>query len=139
MNMKRPRNKLPLSPLKLCVSALIHTVFTVKYECTDTNAEEDDGMSKEAVLSFVVQLITNSNEGEYSTATGNAYSKITQVLREMDFGCHGQNIQEEFLRKFELTVTKMSDADGLFRFVRNIRFLLDFGGISTIQDKPIVK
>lgn len=137
--MKRPRNKLPLSPLKLCVSALIHTAFTVKLEHTDPETSGDEDVSKEAILSFILQLVTNSNEGDYSSGTGNGYSKITETLKEMDFGSDGEKAQDEFSRKFEITAARLGETDGLFRFIRSVRSLLDFGGISTVQDKPIVQ
>lgn len=136
--MKRPRNKLPLSPLKLCVSALIHTAFTFMPEHTDPETEGDDSVNKEAILSYIIQLITNSNESDYSVGTGNGYSKITEALKAMDFGVSNQGAQEKFIQDFTHTTVKMGEANRLFEFIRNIRYLLDFGGISTIQDSPIV-
>lgn len=137
--MKRPRNKLPLSPLKLCVSALIHTAFTVKLGHTTSESSGDEDVSKEAILAFILQLITNSKEGDYSSGTGNGYSRISEALKKMDFGSDGARAKGEFSRKFETTSTRLGETDGLFRFIRSVRSLLDFGGISTIQDKPIVK
>ena len=136
--MKRQQNKLPLSPFKLCVSALIHATFETQTKGLRNEGSQGGVACSEAVLLYIVQLVTNSNESNAAIGIGNGYSAITETLIGMDFGDCESGTQEAFLKRFESITTNLGEADRLFRFIQNTRTMLDFGVISTTQDKPIV-